>query len=222
MYTPVLCNSCRQDTKLTIPNITRSFQEEILCYEIAHTLHHSIIINMDPPQRLFPLVYAWLNIDSNLLSTLGAITIQNFWYLVRPTWINIIRTTPKFPQRIHYIKHIQTGNNNDILNITIISSYQLDAFFKCLNLVLQQPFILKRLSHDVVTSSSINPESYTCSFKIMLIRESVNGSVIYEPWLKTSKLTQELFPVYFLSFNRQLFRTITNDSCLSLAIFKYR
>jgi hypothetical protein len=137
MYTPVLCNSCRRDTQLTIPNITKSFQEEISCYEIAYVLHHSTIINMDSLQRLFPLTFAWLNIDSNHFSTLGAVTIQNFWYLLQPTWINFIKTTPKFSHRIYYIKHIQTGNNNDISNITIISSYQLDAFFKCLSLVLQ-------------------------------------------------------------------------------------
>jgi hypothetical protein len=143
MYTPVLCNYCRLDTKLTIPNITKSFQEEISCYQITNTLHHSTIINMDSLQRLFPLVFAWLNIDSNQLNTLGAVIIQNFWYLLRPTWINFIKTTSKFPHRIHYIKHIQTGNNNDISSITITSSYQQDAFFKCLSLVLQQPFILK-------------------------------------------------------------------------------
>jgi hypothetical protein len=137
MYTPMLCNSCRQDIKLTIPDITKSFQEEISCYQIAHTFHYSTIINIDPPQRLFPLIFAWLNMDSNHFSTLGAVTVQNFWYLLRPTWINIIKTTPKFPHRIHYIKHIQTGNNNNIPNITIISSCQLDALFKCLNLVLQ-------------------------------------------------------------------------------------
>jgi hypothetical protein len=154
---------------------------------------------MDPPQRLFSLVFAWLNIDSNQLSSLGAVTIQNFWYLLRPTWINFIKTTPKFPHRIHYIKHIQTGNNNDIPSITITSSYQQDAFFKCLSLVLQQPFILKRLSHGVVTDITINPGNYARTSKIMLVRNSVNGSVIYEPWLQTSKLTQELFPVCFLS-----------------------
>jgi hypothetical protein len=219
MYTPVLCNSCRRDTQLTIPNITKSFQEEISCYEIAHALHHSTIINMDPPQRLFPLTFAWLNIDSNHLSTLGAVTIQNFWYLLRPTWINFIKTIPKFPHRIHYIKHIQTGNNNDIPNITIISSYQLDAFFKCLSLVLQQPFILKRLSHGVVTDTKVNPGNYACSSKIMLIRESVNGSKIYEPWLKTSKLTRELFPVCLPTVQKNLH--IIPES-ISPAIFKSR
>jgi hypothetical protein len=197
MYTLVLCNSCRRDTQLTIPNITKSFQEEISCYEIAHVLHHSTIINMDLPQKLFLLTFAWLNIDSNHLSTLGAVTIQNFWYLLRLTWINFIKTIPKFLHRIHYIKYIQTGNNNDIPNITIISSYQLDAFFKCLSLVLQQLFILKRLSHGVVTNTKVNPGNYACFSKIMLIRESMNGSMIYEPWLKTSKLIQELFLVCF-------------------------
>jgi hypothetical protein len=198
MYIPVLCNSYRWDTKLTIPNITKSFQEEILCYEIAYVLHHSIIINMDPSQRLFPLIFAWLNIDSNYLSTLEAITIQNFWYLLQPTWINFIKTIPKFSHRIHYIKHIQTGNNNDIPNITIISSYQLDTFFKYLSLVLQQPFILKWLSHGVIINTKVNSENYACFSKIILIRESVNRSMIYESWLKASKLTQELFPVCFL------------------------
>jgi hypothetical protein len=172
---------------------------------------------MDPPQRLFPLTFAWLNIDSNHLSTLGAVTIQNFWYLLRPTWINFIKTTPKFSHRIYYIKHIQTRNNNDIPNITIISSYQLDAFFKYLSLVLQQPFILKQLSHGVVTDTKVNPGNYACSSKIMLIRESVNGSTIYEPWLKTSKLTQELFPVCLSTVQKNLH--IIPESILP-AIFK--
>jgi hypothetical protein len=176
----------------------KSFQKEISCYQIAHILHHSTIINMDPSQRLFLLVFTWLNIDSNQLSTLGAVTIQNFWYLLQPTWINFIKTTPKFSHRIHYIKYIQTGNNNDIPSITITSSYQQDAFFKYLSLVLQQSFILKRLSHGVVTDITINPENYACTSKIMLVKKSVNRSVIYEPWLQTSKLTQELFPVCFL------------------------
>ena len=201
--TPVLCKNCRPMQHTTIQQITQTFNEEFYSFLLAHKTGHAIVIHLDAAQRLFPLVFNWLNLESlvctispshgcnsqlyQILKERGILNLQNFWYFLCATWLDQIQIQYKNTDatKSSYLTHIRTANNNNLNNIDIITDLQRKIFWSTLSLALKITIQINIITNNFHTTTIINTTKGDTEFtKIINIRQSLtnSNSNLYEPW----------------------------------------
>lgn len=160
------------------------FVEELHSATLACAANHVAVIDIDPTYRLFVLTYNWLNLESNMLEALGVFSLQNFWYLLKETWIHGIKMQfGSSGSCSTYIRHIITGNNGDWENISIATEDEQIAFFHTLCVVFNITICLHFLMGTACNTRNINICPTATQVKIINVRKSVQGNYIFEPWI---------------------------------------
>lgn len=137
---------------------------------------------------IFFFIYHIANI-LQLLKNKGVFSIQNFWYILKPTWIYQITTKYHCKEQNKYIKHIQSGNNNNFQDISIVETDQQSIFFTTITLVFDINIIINNINNTSHTPKTINPRKSDTT-KIINCRHTVIGGDIFEPWIKESDIQQ--------------------------------
>lgn len=57
---------CRTNIHATSTKLGDTFKDELYSATVASQAQHMIAIHIDPVHRLFPLVYGWLSIESQV------------------------------------------------------------------------------------------------------------------------------------------------------------
>jgi hypothetical protein len=123
-----------------------------------------------------------------LLKQIGVWSLQNFWFILQPTWLHQIETTYNNTNKSSYLRHIITGNNNDLHNIIISNSVEETIFFSAVSLVFNISIQINFITNSSHNSITINRCNNSNNNKIINSRKSVNEQNIYEPWINPAIL----------------------------------
>lgn len=132
---------------------------------------------------------------------MGILNIQNFWYLLKDTWLQQIETKYHNKNKSSYLKHISTANNNNFNNISISDEQAETVFFGTLSLVFNINIQIMTISNNSHITTIINTcKDITRPTKIINKRKSINGGNIYEPWINPTILQQPAEVQYYIPF----------------------
>ena len=128
-------------------------------------------------------------------------SLQNFWYLLQPTWLQQIQTQyPNNANKSNYIKQISTGNNSNWSYISITSPTEQTIFFTTLSLVFNLTFQILTISNCTHITNTINACNQDNDKKSISVRQSINSATLFEPWFDPQILVNRQLPV-FLFYN---------------------
>lgn len=123
-----------------------------------------------------------------MLKEYGVVNLHNFWCLLRTTWLRQIDIQYKGGKYTSYYRHIETGNNSDLDNLSISSTLEQQIFFTTLSLVLKVTFLIHHIHQATSLSKSINACDMPNHIKTINYRKSIQGDDIFEPWIAESVL----------------------------------
>jgi hypothetical protein len=125
-----------------------------------------------------------------LLRQVGVFSLQDFWYILHITWLHQIEIQYPNPNKSSYLRHIITGNNNDLQNLIINNGVEETIFLSTLSLVFDISIQINSItSNNTHTSTTINECNNTNNIKIINFRKSVDEGNIYEPWINPTILS---------------------------------
>jgi hypothetical protein len=123
-----------------------------------------------------------------LLKNIGVFSLQNFWFILRLTWLNQIQVQYNNTEKSSYIRHITTGNNNDLQNICINNGLEQEIFFCTLSLVFNINIQINFITNNTHKMSKLNYCNNNNPTKIINIRKSASDGNIYEPWINPKSI----------------------------------
>lgn len=129
------------------------------------------------------------NSRKQLLQKYGIMNLQNFWYILKPTWIKHIKTHPNLQNKPDYITHIATGNNNNLHDISISHPIQRTIFFNTISLVFNISIKFLHILNNSHHETTLNACHQHNPIKILNIRTSIYNTDLYEPWINPIALT---------------------------------
>jgi hypothetical protein len=117
------------------------------------------------------------------------------------------------PAQQRYLNHIKSGNNNDLLNLSIASDLQRKIFFSTLSITLNITIQVNHISQSSHITTTINSCLSHNLTKILNIRSSISNTNIYEPWINPTVLNAEpkvkikymLYPLVFTLISYQYY-----------------
>lgn len=66
-----------------------------------------------------------------MLKDVGVYSIENFWYILKDTWLHQIQLqyqSTNYHAKVNYTRHITTANNQDLENISISTPLEQAPF----------------------------------------------------------------------------------------------
>lgn len=118
-----------------------------------------------------------------MLQSLGVHNLQNFWYLLLPSWQHQITSQYHERDKSFYQAHISFGNNGNLETIIIQTDTQQSIFFNTISLVLGFPITINTITSTNSTSVIFNPAQHSVPSKHFNIRKSISGIQLFEPWV---------------------------------------
>ena len=112
-------------------------------------------------------------------------TLQNFWYLLRATWIHQIQMQVPSTDatKNSYIRHIATGNNYQYHTLSINIKPHMQIFFCTLSLVLNITIQVHSIINNSHQTQAVNTCQHLNPIKIVNIRTAIKEQIICEPWI---------------------------------------
>jgi hypothetical protein len=128
------------------------------------------------------------------------------------------------PTQQRYLNHIKSGNNNDLLNLSIASDLQWKIFFSTLSITLNITIQVNHISQSSHITTTINSCLFHNLTKILNIRSSISNTNIYEPWINPPVLNTEpkvkikymLYSLVFTSISYQYYIDVV------IILYQYR
>lgn len=62
----MLCKNCRAELSISSEQLRKHFEQEYRSAVLAFQTGHIVVIHLDHARRLFPLIYAWLDLESTV------------------------------------------------------------------------------------------------------------------------------------------------------------
>lgn len=133
---------------------------------------------------------------SELLYNIGVVNLQNFWFILAPTWILQINKASNFDDKQQYIKHINTGNNGDFANIKITLPIHQEIFFNTISLVFNISIQMNTITKNTHSTITINLTNQPNRLKIINWRLSYSNEKVFEPWINPAILESVIKMVF--------------------------
>ena len=117
-----------------------------------------------------------------MLQMVGVTSPQNFWFILQDTWVTTIKSHYHHPEQSSYHKHILTGNNGHINDISIKDQNQASMFFSAISMVFNVTIQINSIDGSSFSSVSINCTNNINPIKIINTRLFMDH-LVYEPWV---------------------------------------
>jgi hypothetical protein len=117
-----------------------------------------------------------------MLKDVGVYSIENFWYILKDTWLHQIQLqyqSTNYHAKVNYTRHITTANNQDLENISISTPLEQAIFFSTLSLVFNISIQINTIHQNSYIKVLVNKNPSPNNLKIINTRKSVQGKDIF-------------------------------------------